>query len=164
MPMFLINLALYICQFVCLPASQSKRSMAVFSRRMTYMALGLSLIIFFLLALSVSDATAYSDQIFFRRQEKTYLSNHVFQTVFVEGEVECGLECAREDSCLSVNFGAVENGLDVCELNNVSIDMSSRDDAFEKIGFTNLGLVLSVRRNNLIIIIFTDIVHSELNL
>lgn len=110
--------------------------MAVFWKNNTF--LFLLTIAFFFMPMS----NTHSNQVLYKRKEKTYLSNHVIQTIFVQSEVECGLQCAREESCLSVNYGSVENRMDVCELNNASIEMSSTLEVYQNDSFTHFEIMI----------------------
>ena len=40
----------------------------------------------------------------FKRNEQTYLADHVVETKLAYSEIECGLHCGAEKSCTSVNF------------------------------------------------------------
>ena len=40
----------------------------------------------------------------FKRNEQTYLADHVVETKQAHSEIECDLHCGAEKSCTSVNF------------------------------------------------------------
>ena len=54
----------------------------------------------------------------FRKEEKTYLMNHVYERKQTGSEFACRLSCLRDESCASVNYKTSGVGKDLCELNN----------------------------------------------
>ena len=46
------------------------------------------------------------------------LEGHVIKSILVKSEIGCEANCFKEDNCMSMNFGPLEDGRHVCELSS----------------------------------------------
>ena len=86
-----------------------------------------------------------TEQVFFLRNEKKYLANHVIETKQAESELECGLHCVADGSCASVNYKTSGIGKGRCELNCKTLGESSDDETHDP-EFTYLAVTERVSR------------------
>ena len=73
---------------------------------------------FQLLLLCYKTASCVRNEALFRREEGTYLAKSVIKAKQGVTKAECGINCSRESSCVSVNYK--KSGIDQgkCELND----------------------------------------------
>ena len=69
-----------------------------------------------------------SEQTIFHKNEHTYLPDHVIKTKQSGGEIECGLHCVAEKSCTSINYKTSGIGKGRCELNDKTVERTSKVD------------------------------------
>ena len=67
--------------------------------------------------------------------ENKALSNHVIKSDHVVNEEMCKINCYLEPNCVSYNYGPVNDGLFLCELNNMSHLQASSNELKDKEGF-----------------------------
>jgi hypothetical protein len=91
------------------------------------MAVVLRICALFLLS-KISQPGECLEHAVFRRVEQKYLANHVIATKIAATEVECGLRCIAEGSCVSVNYKIAGIDKGQCELNNKTLRESSDGD------------------------------------
>ena len=90
----------------------------------------------------------HSKQTWFRREEKIYLMNHVYERKQTNNEFACSLSCVRDESCKSVNYKTSGIGKGLCELNKKSTQ--ERSKAEKKIRdpeFIHLAMIKQVSIN-----------------
>ncbi|XP_028403162.1 uncharacterized protein LOC114525901 [Dendronephthya gigantea] len=80
---------------------------------------------FIVFVLALSDC---SKEAVFRINKQKYLANHTIEINQTEFEFECGLLCARHESCASINYKTSGEDKGRCELNN----KTNEDDDDEK--------------------------------
>ena len=86
------------------------------------------------------------DETIFKRNEQTYLADHVVETEQAHSEIECGVRCiVSEKSCTSVNFKTSGIGKGRCELNKKTVEETSDvDDKIHHPEFNHLALMKRV--------------------
>ncbi|XP_078372777.1 uncharacterized protein LOC144656430 [Oculina patagonica] len=55
------------------------------------------------------------------------LVGHVIKSVLVKSEIGCEAKCFKEDNCMSMNLGPLEDGKHVCELSSSDHDLHPED-------------------------------------
>ena len=73
------------------------------------------------------ESLAWKEVRFFKSGQK-YLPNHVMKTKQTNSEMECGLNCAKDESCASINYKTSGKGKGLCELNNKTVEETSGVD------------------------------------
>ena len=68
-----------------------------------------------------------TDQAYFQRNEQKYLANHVVETKEADSELECGLYCVADASCVSINYKTSGICKGRCELNNKTLQDTSHE-------------------------------------
>ena len=97
-----------------------------------------------LLTLKTLQPVESSMQAVFRREEQKYLANHVITTKQAATELECGMHCVADGSCLSVNYKISGAGKGRCELNNKTLQETSEADQETNPEFNHLYVVKKV--------------------
>ena len=98
-----------------------------------------------LLTLKILQPVESSMQAVFRRKEQKCLANHVITTKQAATELECGMHCVADGSCLSVNYKLSGVNIGRCELNNRTLQESSEGDKETNHEFNHLYVVQKVR-------------------
>ena len=98
-----------------------------------------------LLTLKILQPVDSSMQAVFRRKEQTYFANHVIATTQAETELECGLHCVADGSCLSLNYKISGVNKGRCELNNRTLQETSEGSQETTSEFNYLYVVEKVR-------------------
>ena len=93
----------------------------------------------------IPQQCACTDQAFFRRNEQKYLANNVIETKQAYTELECGLYCVADISCVSVNYKTSGIGKGRCELNNKTLQETS-DEETHSPEFTHLAVIERVSK------------------
>ena len=75
----------------------------------------------------IGESLAWGDVIF-QKSEQTYLANHVMETIHMDSEMKCGLHCAENKSCTSINYKTSGSDKGRCELNNKTVEETSDVD------------------------------------
>ena len=78
------------------------------------------------------------------RHKQKYLANHVIETKQAGSELECGLNCIGNGSCLSVNYKTSGVGKSRCELNNKTLQETSLNEETYKPEFIHLAFIEQV--------------------
>ena len=92
--------------------------------------------------------SVHSKQTWFRREEKTYLMNHVYERKQTDSELACSLSCVRKESCESVNYKTSAIGKGLCELNKKSTqERSEVDEKIRDPEFIHLAMIKQVSIN-----------------
>ena len=97
-----------------------------------------------LLILKISQPVESSMQAVFRRKEQKYLASHVIATKQAATELECGMHCVADGSCISVNYKMSGIGKGRCELNNKTLQETSEGDQETNPEFNHLYVVQKV--------------------
>ena len=63
-------------------------------------------------------------------------SNHVIRSVHIVNKEMCKIKCYLEPNCVSYNYGPGNDGLFLCELNNMSHLQASSNELEDRDGFT----------------------------
>ena len=84
-----------------------------------------------------------TEQAIFRKNEETYLANHVIETKQTGSEFECGLHCVADGSCASVNYKSSGVGKGRCELNDKTLQ-ETPDEETHNPDFVHLAVVKRV--------------------
>ena len=58
----------------------------------------------------------------FKKSVQKYLANHVMETIHTDSEMKCGLHCAENKSCTSINYKTSGSDKGRCELNNKTVE------------------------------------------
>ncbi|XP_028391509.1 ficolin-1-like [Dendronephthya gigantea] len=82
-----------------------------------------------------------SKQVVFQINKQKYLANHVFETKQAEFEFECGLLCARHESCASINYKTSGEDKGRCELNNKTVKARTDYDEETNHEFNHLVII-----------------------
>ena len=84
---------------------------------------------------------------FFRLNKSKYLANHVIETRQAKTMLECGIQCFRHESCVSVNYKISGIGKGLCELNNKTLEENDdHDEGVDHPDFSHLHIIKTVRR------------------
>jgi hypothetical protein len=93
-------------------------------------------------------------QAVFHRSKEKYLANHVIATKQARSEIECGMYCARDGSCLSANYKTSGIGKGRCELNNKVLQETSDADKQTNAEFNHLNIIKKVSKTTSIAILY----------
>ncbi len=120
------------------------------NRKTVYISLIMCFLVCLLVIILISKITQPGEclvrQAVFRRNEKKYLANHVFETRQAETELECGMQCVGHGSCASVNYKTSGNGKGLCELNSKTLrEISDVDRSMHNPEFNHLYIIKTVR-------------------
>ena len=101
-----------------------------------------ALILFWMATAKPRESLAF-DETIFKRNEQTYLADHVVETEQEHSEIECALRCiVSEKSCTSVNFKTSGIGKGRCELNKKTVEETSDvDGKIHHPEFNHLALI-----------------------
>ena len=80
--------------------------------------LSTSTLVFVWIAPTQQGESLACKQLRFEKSEQKYLPENVKETKQADSELECGLHCALDNSCASINYQASGIGKGRCELNN----------------------------------------------
>ena len=87
------------------------------------------------------ESLACKEVRFFKSGQK-YLQNHVMETKQTNSEMECGLHCAKDESCTSINYKTSGKGKGLCELNNKTVEETSGvDEKIDHQEFNHLAVI-----------------------
>ena len=93
----------------------------------------------------IPQSVLCTKQAFYRKNEQKYLANHVIETKEAGSELECGLHCVRDGSCVSANYKTSGDGKGRCELNDYTLQ-EIPDEETHNPEFTHLAVVNEVSK------------------
>ncbi|XP_028403166.1 neurexin-4-like [Dendronephthya gigantea] len=89
-----------------------------------------------------------SKQVVFRKNKQKYLANHVIETKQAEFEFECGLLCARHESCASINYKTSGADKGRCELNYKTAKARTDDEEETNYEFNHLVIIKPIETSS----------------
>ena len=126
--------------------------------------LGTCSLVFVLITIIQPRESLASEEILFKKSEQQYLSNHVMETKKTESELICGLYCAAEKSCTSINYKTSGSDKGQCELNDKTVEASSDiDDKIHHAKYNHLAVIQRVSVQ-LLYALFFGIAHIAVGL
>ena len=102
-------------------------------------------LVFVCIATTQAGKSLASKEVIYQKSEQKYLANHVMETKQADSESICGLYCAADKSCTSINYKTSGSRKGQCELNNKTVEETSDvDDKTHHAEFNHLAVIKRV--------------------